>query len=203
MLKAALKEGYFGLFRFGGRMALGPFWIYAGVNMLLAFIATAFAFDPVFKKMAADTARIAREHPEDVTITQGPGHYSVQIRGNHGEIMPDLEYLVGGMVAISAVFFLLMAAAAVRRLHDSNRNGIWVILPVPFLMAGLILMPRLAEQIQQSAGSPDVRPFMGPFLLLMANNALYLLSILILMVLFALSGSQGANRFGEPPKGKS
>lgn len=202
MLLAALKEGYFGLFRFSGRMALGPFWIYAGINMLLAFIAQAIVFDPYMKQVASEAQRIAREHPQDVTVTQGPGQYSVEIRGNHPISMPDTDMVIAGMALISIIFFLLMVAAATRRLHDSNRRGWWVLLPVPFLAASFILTPRLTEAWMQEVVSADPAPDFGILLQFMALTAAHLLSLVVLMFLLALSGIKGANRFGHPPQGE-
>ncbi|MCP3989386.1 MAG: DUF805 domain-containing protein [Actinomycetia bacterium] len=41
---------------------------------------------------------------------------------------------------LSAVAVGLFAAAICRRLHDTNRTGLWGLLPIPSLVVGLVLM---------------------------------------------------------------
>ncbi|KTE15538.1 DUF805 domain-containing protein [Sphingopyxis sp. H115] len=201
MLRAALKDGYLGLFRFSGRMALGPFWIYAGINMLFGVIAQAILFDPYMKRMAGEAQRIAQEHPDDVTIQSGPGHYSVEIRGNHSINMPDIDIYMAGMALIGLIFFLLMAAATMRRLHDSDRRGWWILLPVPFVVAAVSLAPSLLNGWGMEATAANSVPDFGPFLKFAALTGAYMLSLVVLMFLLALSGTKGPNRFGDPPQG--
>ncbi|APZ98308.1 hypothetical protein BWQ93_07285 [Sphingopyxis sp. QXT-31] len=195
---AALREGYSGIFRFGGRMAVAPFWMFAGVNGLLVAVAMMFAMQPAFDQMAEGAARVAREHPEDVTVTSGPGHYSVEIRGHHPDVLPDMDILIGGMVFVLSIAFLLIAAAAVRRLHDSDRRGWWILLPLPFLAIGLATMRPLFDDFGRGTetGAP---PDFSLFLLLFFNNIVYLACVLAVIILLALPGTAGANRFGAPP----
>lgn len=195
----ALKDGYFGLFYFRGRMAIGHFWVFAAANFLLLCIATAFVFGPVFAEMGAKIDAIAKTHPQDVTVRQGPGQYSVEIRGNHPELMPDFDRLIAGISVLGVVFVILMAAAVARRLHDGNRRAWWGALPLPFLAIGLAVMPRLIRQFQTMGENNGARPDFGLFAALFANNLIYLACLLGLIVLLALPGTVGANRFGNLP----
>jgi uncharacterized membrane protein YhaH (DUF805 family) len=63
-------------------------------------------------------------------------------------------------------------------------------MPVPFLFAGFVLMPRVMA-------SSDVEGLL--FGLLLLNNMVYLLLLLVLIVLLASPGRPDANRFGPPP----
>lgn len=68
--------------------------------------------------------------------------------------------------------------------------------PVAFLLIGLVLTPRLFRNFA-SGPAPDLTLFF----LLLANNLLYLVSLLLLIFLLARSGTPGPNRFGPDPRG--
>lgn len=195
----ALKEGYSGLFHFRGRMAVGHFWVFAATNFLLLCVATAFVFGPVFADMGPKIDAVAKSHPQDVTVTQGPGQYAVEIRGNRPELMPDFDRLIGGMAILAVAFVILMAAAVARRLHDSNRRAWWGALPLPFLAIGFAIMPRLFGQFQAMDATGAADPDLKLFAMLFANNLLYLVCVVGLIILLMLPGTAGGNRFGNSP----
>ena len=93
-----------------------------------------------------------------------------------------------------AMFVLLLAASAVRRLHDSGRSGLWMLLPLPFLAVGLWGMHGLRSNIREG-GDPG-----GSFGLLIANNFAYLAALGFLVFLLARSGTAGPNRYGPDPR---
>jgi uncharacterized membrane protein YhaH (DUF805 family) len=84
-----------------------------------------------------------------------------------------------------------LAAAVTRRLHDTGRAGWWGLPPLIFLIAGLALFPRMMATMMQSDEAA-----MGPFFLLFANNVLYMASLVGLIILLALRGTAGPNRYG-------
>jgi uncharacterized membrane protein YhaH (DUF805 family) len=191
----ALRDGYFGILVFRGRMAIGAFWIFTGVNVALTTLALSIAFGSVFQQFAANAAKVAATHPEDVTIRQGPGSYSISVEGNHPGIMPDTTGFVWTAALLALIFFALTAAAATRRLHDTGRSGAWILLPVPFLAFGLVQMPGLFAQFGSATGDPPL----GQFALLFANNLVYLLCLLVVAIFLGLPGNTSANRYGPPP----
>ena len=84
-------------------------------------------------------------------------------------------------------------AVAVRRLHDTNRTGWWVLAPiVPYIV--------LAVAGGIASGSPDSTPAAG-ILGLVATLAL-LGSGILLLVFYFLDGTPGTNRYGPDPKGR-
>jgi uncharacterized membrane protein YhaH (DUF805 family) len=92
------------------------------------------------------------------------------------------------------MFVLLLAASAVRRLHDSGRSGLWMLLPLPFLATALWGMHEIRSNLGEGA-DPD-----GSFGLLLANNVVYLAVVGFLIFLLARPGTVGTNRYGPDPR---
>lgn len=182
------------LIRFTGRDRPGQFWPWAGLVLAGAFIAWMIAFFGQLAAMGPKIEKIAREHPDQVKIDQGPGHYSVRIEGQHPELMPDFSNLIYALSAIIAVTALLLAAAVVRRLHDSNMRGWIALVPLALLASGMVMMARLFQASQTS----DEAIF-GDIFVLFLNNLAYLGSLAVLVYLLIRRGTAGPNRFGEPP----
>src|SRR5215207_691872 len=133
MIRQSIGHGFANLAKFAGRDRPGTFWPFAslllGLAVLAWFVAVGWQLVQVFEKMG----RFANEHPDQVTVTQGPGHYSMQVHGCHPELAPDFGSLIGVMAGLCLILALVLAAAVVRRLHDSNVGG-WAALPPPILL---------------------------------------------------------------------
>lgn len=184
------------LARFGGRESRGRFWPYAALIVALTFVGMGAGMSVAMSRMFAAAESVAATHPQDVTVTQGPGSYSVSISGDHPEMMPDFGLTFGVMGVVVAIAAVLLAAAVVRRLHDSGRAGWWA-LPTPvFLGVGLFGISRfsgmMAGEVEPS--NAELMPMMG---LLFLNNILYLASLGLLVVFLILPGSVGPNRYGD------
>lgn len=182
-----------GIARFRGRDTRETFWPYALLLFVLALVACALVVVPTVLEGAGRMQRFAIEHPELATIQQGPGSYSIQIHGRHPELMPDLCGAIVAMAGIALVFVLLVAAAVTRRLHDRGLSGVLGLLPVLFLLIGLALLPGLMDSAR---AAPEK---INGFLLLFANNLLYLASLAGLGLLLMLRGTAGPNRYGADP----
>lgn len=84
-------------------------------------------------------------------------------------------------------------AVAVRRLHDTDRTGWWVLAP----LAPYVLVIISAAMV---AGSPDSA---GPAGILALVSMLVVLALaIVLLVFYVLDGTPGANRYGPDPKGR-
>ena len=178
------------LIDFRGRESRADFWPFALSIIGLSFVAIAAAmFGPMTDAMRR-MQEFARTHPDQATVTSGPGHYSIQIEGHHPELMPDFGSMIGGMSVITVVVVALLAAAVTRRLHDRGWAGFWALVPVALLTSGLLLMPKVM------AGDP---PEMRLFFLLFFNNLLYIASLAGLIALLVGGSVQGPNKFGEQP----
>ena len=95
----------------------------------------------------------------------------------------------------SLAVFLPSLAVTVRRLHDTDRSGWWVMLPTGTLIGGGILLAITmvgnhdAEQISTTASA-----------MLILFGLAVLGSLITLFVFMVLDGTPGPNRFGEDPK---
>jgi uncharacterized membrane protein YhaH (DUF805 family) len=187
------------LFTFSGRDRPRLFWPYAGLvigaGQVLMLVAVSSMIGGMFERME----RFAQEHPDQVTVEQGPGHYSMQVDGYHPELMPDMRSFFILVAAITLVSALLLAAAITRRLHDRGRTGWWAAALVPFLAIGFTLMIRLRDRVM---AAPDVDAFQqvaGTMMLLFANNMIYLGLFVFLIFQLVNSGTPGPNRYGPDP----
>ncbi len=100
--------------------------------------------------------------------------------------------LSGGLLSgiFSLAVLLPNLSVSVRRLHDTDRSGWWILLPlVPllFLAGGII------------AGDA----FVGVSSMIVAGVAFlgFFISGLLLLVWYCTEGTRGPNRFGDDPKG--
>lgn len=179
------------LLDFTGRETRQPFWLWVLVAFGFTTVAGLIAILPMMVEAFGRMDAFARAHPDQATITEGPGHYSVQIDGYHPELMPDFGWFfaVSGIAAVLTV--LLLAAAVTRRLHDRDRRGWWGLAPLPFLAGGFVLMPVLFEQTGRG------EPSLALFGLLFLNNLIYLATLAGLVIMLVQRGTVGPNRFGE------
>ena len=189
-----VKSHLAGLVRFSGREARQPFWLWAalvvGFNMAAMMLFMIPAMVGTFSRIEA----FAAAHPDQVTRTVGPGSYSIQVEGHHPELMPDFTMIFGASLISAVLSIVLLAAAVTRRLHDSDRRGVWGMVPALFLIGGFVGMSYMFASFL----GPDEPP-MGLFVALLLNNVVYLVSLGVLEVLLALPGTPGENRFGPLP----
>jgi len=176
------------LTRFSGRESAGRFWPYVGTIVALAILSLAAAILPMFADTITRMQNFAAEHPDQATVTSGPGSYSISIQGNHPELFPDMTGMIHVMMIGIGIAVLLLAAAVARRLHDRGKSGLWGLLPLPFLFFGLFAMSRVL------ASNP---PDFSLFTLLFLNNLVYLGALLFLILQLAGGGTPGANAYGE------
>jgi len=189
------RNGFTGLLRFSGRDSARRFWPYVAVVMALFFFAAFATMAPIMAGTFARMQAFAAEHPDQATVTRGPGSYSIEVHGNHPELMPDVTPFFTAMQVGSALAVLLLAAAVTRRLHDRGRRGWWGLPPVVFLAVGLTLFPRFFRSTLTGEMTAESMKMFG---LIFANNMLYLASLGLLILLLAGASQAGENRFGPP-----
>ena len=187
----SLKHNAGNLVRFSGRDRARLFWPYAGTVIVLIFIAWGVAFSLVL----GSVYQAALQNPGSATIASGPGQYSVRFDGNPPpEIEGIFQHLLLVMSVLVLAAIILLAAAVVRRLHDRNRNGIWGLLPVPFLTFGLVGMAFFRSSMNDASEPP-----MGLFMAIFVNNIIYLACLITLIVMLAGGSDPDENRFGPLP----
>lgn len=192
---SAIAKGFGGLLRFSGRDRRSRFWPYALLIFALVFVGVGFLMAFVTAPIFADAAAYAKTHPESVTVTTGPGHYSVQYHDMPPEAvgLPNFELMAYGIGGFAIVAVGLLAAAVTRRLHDTGRAGWWGLPPAVLLLIGMAMFPTTMR-----LGMAEEEGFVSLFLLQFATNALYMLSLMGLVVLLLLDSAKGPNRFGPP-----
>jgi uncharacterized membrane protein YhaH (DUF805 family) len=93
-----------------------------------------------------------------------------------------------GLVSLALIIPAL--AVGVRRLHDTNRSGWWILAP---------LAPYCLSFIGISMGSSGDGG--SASILVMLGGVLALVMAIVLLVFMLLDGTPGANRYGEEPTG--
>ncbi len=109
---------------------------------------------------------------------------------------PNAILAAGGAVMIVGAIYFLFAlamlipsiAVAVRRLHDTNRSGWWLLAP----LAGYVVM-FVGAAVGGSAGG----------ILAMIGMIAALGLALMLIVFMFLEGTRGPNQYGPDPKGEA
>ncbi|MEA3008393.1 MAG: hypothetical protein QOJ91_85 [Sphingomonadales bacterium] len=100
--------------------------------------------------------------------------------------------LIAGLYCVFALaMFVPSLAVSVRRLHDTNRTGWWLLAP----MAGYVVMLVGAGL---TAASPD-NPAIGGILAAIGGLSALILAIVLLVFMF-LEGTRGPNDYGPDPK---
>ena len=87
--------------------------------------------------------------------------------------------LLGGLYSLAVLIPSL--AVTVRRLHDTDRSGLWLLIP-PVLLVSLLLLPEAAAVLLFGA---------------------ILISLIVLLVFQVLDSQPGDNQYGPNPKGRN
>jgi uncharacterized membrane protein YhaH (DUF805 family) len=116
-----------------------------------------------------------------------------------------LTAMAGGMKWITlasmvsgAILLALLAAAVARRLHDSGLSAWWGLLPLPFAIVHMALMPSFFSAFAQMFSGAAL-PNTGYLTLFMLNNTLSLAALIVLIVLLCRRSAEGETRFDAAP----
>jgi uncharacterized membrane protein YhaH (DUF805 family) len=184
---ASIRHNLAGLARFSGRDTRGEFWPYAIFLFLLSTAVSIVVAGFIMADMVLRLQRYILAHPEGLPPPV-PGR-----PGLPPELMPDLAALTGPMIASNLLLVALLAAAIVRRLHDRDRTGLWGLMPLPFMVVGMINQEAtLALAMGRRTASPAEA-------LMFMTAPLFWISLVALIVLLAGEGTGGPNRFGPDP----
>lgn len=177
----AIRHGLRNLANFRGRDTRSQFWFYM-LGLVIAYqLLSVLMVLPIFAMHVASPDPIA-PNPAGADAFAGTVRYVM-------------------IIALAAPIIVvgLTAAAITRRLHDRGLSGGWGTLPLPFLIFGSVSMYRLFSSVGSPNGEPDHRLFAMTF----ANNGIYLLTILVLIVLLVKQSDPGSNRFGPTQRDRS
>ena len=177
--------------QFEGRSRRSEFWYWVLFRILLGMALGAIAgvvLVPVFMELAA--------HPKM------DDSHAIGLMSRMFSIYP-LYTLVG------LGLFLPTLAVTVRRLHDINRSGWWVLLPVGAFIGGMILFMvvcgvtafNIASTNGHATDGQNLAAVVTVFLSIFGCVALpVLIADVVMLIFFVTEGTKGPNRFGEDPK---
>jgi len=196
----SIAHGFAGLLNFEGRDTRAQFWPYAEFVFVSAFLGFGAVLATVIGSSFARVEQFARDNPDQVTVTQGPGTYSISVDTYQPQLMPDLDAFVMSMALMIVCLVVLLAASVTRRLHDRGRSGWWAFPLVVFLSVGVGAMSLLMNAFMSASETTDVAldpVFIFGFLGIFLNNLFYIGWLLLLIFLLATDRETGPNRFGS------
>ena len=165
-----LWEHFRRLLDLNGREDRASFWPYAALVYGMMIVASFAAMMPVMQSAMSAASQMTTED---------------------GAAFPAMRLFFYGIIAITAVAVLLYAAAVVRRLHDAGFSAGWALMPLPFLLFGIIRMRAFFGSL--ASGEPDMRQFNQIFF----NNMIYILTLIALIILLARRSDPHPNRYDQ------
>lgn len=168
--RVGLFEHFKRLLDFKGREDRSSFWPYAVLVYGLMMVGSFAVMIP--------TMHAAMRAASDATTQSGTAHLS------------GVESFITGIMILTVIGIALYAAAVVRRLHDAGLGGFWGLMPLPFLLFGMVAMRGFFQSF-----ASDQPPDMARFNQIFINNFIYILTILALILLLARRSDPQPNRF--------
>lgn len=186
--------------QFEGRSRRSEFWLWILFRFILSRVVgtLAFAFiGPSFMQFGM--------HPGD--FSGSPDKFMQA----YTTAMTPWFHIMPLLGLIGLALFLPTLAVEVRRLHDINRTGWWVILPHLVLLVGVIaflvlggatlvntIMAHPKGGPSEAEGLKLVLGFVGSGLLCILVPCL--IAWIVMLVFYVTEGTKGPNRFGPDPK---
>lgn len=182
---------------FGGRDARPTFWYYVLFLVILNFVAGILISIPLMAGSMGTAIEAARSGAGEAEI-------QAQVMGQMSSAMGSTLWL---SLATNAVTALLLLAAFVRRLHDSDKSGWWALLPLASQAASAAVSIRVMGTMQQmmqeamAAGSDG-----GPMQSVLdrqqefaAYGLIGWIAPLVVIGFGILRSTDGPNRYGAEP----
>jgi uncharacterized membrane protein YhaH (DUF805 family) len=194
----AIKYNLSHLLDFSGRDARQTFWYYVlflflvniALGMVLGFVLIGSLMGPLIDAAQAGLSEEAMRAQMATLMSSMMGN------------------ILWGTLAGNVLMCLLLAAAFVRRLHDSNSAGWWGLVVLAAQVGGSLVSIRLLDTMQEIMTEAMSRSTpMSPFEMqaLMQGNHLSLYGLIgwiapiIVIVFGVMDSTDGPNRFGEGP----
>ena len=102
---------------------------------------------------------------------------------------------------IGLAIFIPDLAVSVRRLHDTNRTGWWILAPVGSYFLTFIIAGGAMAAVGGGSGDPGAGIAVASILALICMLATFGLFIMLIIFYF-MEGTPGPNRYGPDPKGR-
>lgn len=190
-------------FDFFGRSRRLEFWLFYLftfiVSIVFQIVFAGALFGPIMRAMQLQQQQMQAGGFDD---DRGGGFGDA---GSAGDIPPEQAFgevfgvtggigIVLGLIWVLWNLFILIPSIAVtiRRLHDTDRTGWWMVLPLAPYLVGIVALLGFAI-------SPDLGA-VGVVVFFVAILAALVLGLVLLVFMF-IDGTPGPNRFGANPKG--
>jgi len=121
----------------------------------------------------------------------------------------NIAALGGGLMVVLLLFmivglgiFIPDLAVSVRRLHDTNRTGWWLLAPIGCYILTFVL----AGTVMAAAGASSSDPGTGMAIAGILAGICMLATLgfgVTLLIFYFLEGTPGPNKYGPDPKGRS
>jgi uncharacterized membrane protein YhaH (DUF805 family) len=193
-----------GLIDFRGRENRQPFWLWILIIYAFQMIVGMILMIPIMINLFQRIMPMAQRDPH--AFDNNP---QVMMQS----MAPMMQQIMSMSAVMALVLIALVAAAVVRRLHDSDRSGWWSV-PVfaiqivsPLVMAAVFPRYFAAMGAMGSFGpgrppnfaDPAFQSAMRTMNLVSLVNLLGFVLLVTLIVFLALPGTVGPNRFGDDP----
>jgi uncharacterized membrane protein YhaH (DUF805 family) len=190
-----------GLIDFQSRENRQPFWLWILIVYIVQFVVMIIAMIPII------TTWFDQMMP---ALQADPHRFDNDPQAMMQLMVPMMRNVITMAVVSATLFFVLSAAAVVRRLHDSNRSGWWslpyyamqVISPVfmlSFFPRYFTMMASLQPGSQPDVTNPAFQQATQSMALMSLVNLLGFAVLVMMIVLLVLPGTVGPNRFGDDP----
>jgi len=196
---AATKYNLAHLLDFGGRDARQTFWYYVLFLFIVYFVLGIIGSFVLIGSLMAPIIEAAQQGATEQQM-------QLQMSGWMGGFMGTIMWVSMG---VNIVMDLLLAAAFVRRLHDSNSSGWWGLLILAAQAASMVMMIPLMNSMQDvMSQAMDPANIADPVRMqaMMANQSRFGLYGLVgwigplaAVVFGVLPSTDGPNRYGEAP----
>lgn len=109
------------------------------------------------------------------------------------ERLVGLSNMIGPYGLLSFVLMLALLvpglAVGIRRLHDTNRSGWWMLLMLPYLLSMLLAIGSMSSGSMTGFGAAGFLGLVG------------LVGAIVLLIFMVLPGTKGPNTYGPDPYG--
>lgn len=179
---------------FKGRDTRAQFWPYALTVAFVGFVGILMVMIPEAIRMVSAMQAVAIADPESVTVVTSPTSYEMRVDAEAMDFVPNSSLIFGLIGLVIATVVVLSGAAVCRRLHDRGLSGFWGLIP-PLLYAIAFTGVVMVFPSWMTSGEPDI----GVFMLIWLTGMLSYAALFVLVIVLALRGTRGPNRFGPNP----
>ena len=188
----AIKHNLSNLTNFNGRDARQTFWYYVLFLVVIQYVLGLAITVPMMIEGFSSAFQAASSGVDSAALEQ-------QMNTQMLAAMQDAIWI---QIAIGSVGALLLVAAVVRRLHDSDHSGWWAVLPFALYAIVLARSPevmRRAFEMAQAAETAAPSDALAMMKGQLAESVLGWVPYLLIIILGVLKSTPGPNRFGEAP----